>query len=515
MSELSVEEPDPEDDENQPDPTPPSIPQPPPKTSTRVRSIKRRTVGDILAAKDAILADPDPISEGLPARKRHRSAHNTDLEKALFIWFTQVRTKNIPVTGDMIIEKGKQYGTELGISNFKYSEGWLTRFKQRHGISSRIISGESTGIDVSLITDGRKEAIEVMKNYDLKDIYNIDETGLFYRMLPDRSLSTSDHVKGTKKMKDRITIALVCNADGSDKLKPFVIGKALNPRSFKDFNAHLYVDYTANKKAWMTSLIFCEFFRKFNARMRRENRKVLLIMDNAPSHAEPLLSNVRIHYLPPTTTSHLQPLDAGIIQCFKSYYRQKQLKHLIHCIDDKQPPIVPLDKDIRFVKRAWDEVSPTTIQNCWRHSGLTVNAHNDHDISTSTDSGEEDFSDLLAEAYRRLEIDDDMQLSVAEFVGLDKNSVNCDTLTDDMIMDSITRSDDAPSIDGDESEYDDDFESKVPTTNEAKSALEKVLRFCETFNDKDVIEKCIYIQDFISKSTASKSKQSTLDTFFK
>jgi hypothetical protein len=59
-----------------------------------------------------------------------------------------------------------------------------------------------------------------------------------------------------------------------------------------------------------------------------------VIMDNAPSHSVPNLSNVEIHFLPPTTTSHLQPLDAGIIQCFKGHYRRQHLRHLVDCIDN-------------------------------------------------------------------------------------------------------------------------------------------------------------------------------------
>jgi len=54
--------------------------------------------------------------------------------------------------------------------------------------------------------------------------------------------------------------------------------------------------------------------------MRRANRNILLLIDNAPTHNllnSLNLTNVTIHCLPPNTTSHLQPLDAGIIHSFK------------------------------------------------------------------------------------------------------------------------------------------------------------------------------------------------------
>ena len=79
-------------------------------------------------------------------------------------------------------------------------------------------------------------------------MFNVDETGLFHRMLPDRSLATVEATKGVKRAKDQLTVVLTCNADGIDKLKPFVIGKYQKPRCFHDFNVNLYVHYTANKK---------------------------------------------------------------------------------------------------------------------------------------------------------------------------------------------------------------------------------------------------------------------------
>jgi hypothetical protein len=137
-----------------------------------------------------------------------------------------------------------------------------------------------------------------------------------------------------------------------------------NPRCFKNFNVQLYVDYKAKTKEWMTSLIFSDFLRSFNAQMRQSKRKVLLIMDNAPSHLLPMMWNVKPNFLPPTTTSHLQPLDAGIIQNFKSHYRKFQLKQYVDLLDAKKQPNIILSEAIRFIKYSWDKVIPQTIGNC-------------------------------------------------------------------------------------------------------------------------------------------------------
>ena len=94
------------------------------------KPIKRRTVGDILSHKD------DLDKSATPTRKRHRSAHHSDMEKALFLWFSQTRANNISVTDDILREKAKKFGEELGITDFKFSNGWLCRFKARHAVSN-------------------------------------------------------------------------------------------------------------------------------------------------------------------------------------------------------------------------------------------------------------------------------------------------------------------------------------------------------------------------------------------
>ena len=54
--------------------------------------------------------------------------------------------------------------------------------------------------------------------------------------------------------------------------------------------------------------------------MKRQNRNILLLVDNAPTHAlyeTTNLTNIVIKYLLPNITAHLQPCDQGIINSFK------------------------------------------------------------------------------------------------------------------------------------------------------------------------------------------------------
>ena len=82
--------------------------------------------------------------------------------------------------------------------------------------------------------------------YKIEDIFNADETGLFFCSLPNRSMVTKgDTCKGGKIAKKRITVLLCCSAMG-EKLKPMVIGHSLKPRCFKGYKAaSLPVTYAA------------------------------------------------------------------------------------------------------------------------------------------------------------------------------------------------------------------------------------------------------------------------------
>ena len=103
-------------------------------------------------------------------------------------------------------------------------------------------------------------------------------------MSPSQTLSTKP-VPGRKKDKTRITVLLGVNATGTDKLKPWVIGNAKRPRPLSKINLErLPVFYRGNKKAWMNSVVFKEVLYEMDSYFRAKNKKILLLVDNAPSH---------------------------------------------------------------------------------------------------------------------------------------------------------------------------------------------------------------------------------------
>ena len=90
---------------------------------------------------------------------------------------------------------------------------------------------------------------------------------------------TSCAQEGKKVNKDRLTVAVICDALGRKKTRPIVIGKHKRPHCYGRWDDKSIVDYYYNSTAWMTMDIFDSWLQKFNKQMKLQNQKVLLLID--------------------------------------------------------------------------------------------------------------------------------------------------------------------------------------------------------------------------------------------
>lgn len=283
--------------------------------------------------------------------------------------------------GSWLQTQAMSLANKLNISNFKASNHWLANFKRRYHLSNVLITGESAKVDQQKIEDWLVEHQQKLMSYRPEDLYNCDETGLFYRLLPSRTLS----VKGAKchggaASKERITILLCTNMSGTHKLTPLVIGKSRQPRCFpklprnqKHFSASAVgCHYRHHPKSWMDRSLFDEWLKNLQRMMAKDRRQILLLMDNFSGHhlTTALLPNIELLYLPANTTSLSQPLDQGIIQNCKVYYKRDLLNFYFAQLETDDPSVqikpINLLQALRLVKTAWDSVKKETIVNCFR-----------------------------------------------------------------------------------------------------------------------------------------------------
>ena len=153
-------------------------------------------------------------------------------------------------TEDILIEKAHYITTELSVA-FVGSNSWLQGFKGQYGIC-----GQTWSVNENDVSAVHKQIQDLLKEYKLWNIYNMDETGLYYQKPLDKDLTTRQ-MSGVKGDKTQITLAFTVNADGSDIHKPLFIGWACRPHCFgRNDGLDLGFDYHWNRKAWMTSKIF-------------------------------------------------------------------------------------------------------------------------------------------------------------------------------------------------------------------------------------------------------------------
>ena len=138
-------------------------------------------------------------------------------------------------------------------------------------------------------------------SFDRRDIYNADETGLFWKNDSDYTMETSFlNCSDKKASKERITAMICCSAEG-EMVPNYYIGAYKKPRVFR---GSVYNDYVSdrNHKGWMNGEIFSRWLAKFKAHVCE--RRVL----------------------PPWTTSGLTKPRSFLGTSLPSFYRRIQLR---------------------------------------------------------------------------------------------------------------------------------------------------------------------------------------------
>ncbi|XP_072141031.1 tigger transposable element-derived protein 6-like [Dermacentor andersoni] len=447
--------------------------------------LAQSTISTILKTGSTTIVKAGAIGGHADQRKRVRDPLYADVEEALYQWFITTRAHNVPISGPILATKAKNFAFLLGRPNFEPGGGWIQRFKERHGIVYKNVVGEAASLD----TEAKQQWLQtklpsVLERYAEKDIYNCDETALFFQMLPSKTHALKgDRCPGGKHSKLRVTVLLCVSMDGSHRLKPFVIGRSKKPTCFK--NQHIPVRYRSNKKARMTRDLFEEWLLEFDSLIEGQGRKVVLLLDNCSAHSvNPKLTSVELMFLPPNTTAGLQPLDAGVIANFKVLYRRHMLEWLILAIDraapgtsghaDGPPDLkISLLKAVRFVYGAWYEVKQSTIYNCFKKAGFV----RQDEFPQPTETNTVEAADIT-EFWELVPTGDTGGASMEEFLTADSAASFCDEVTDEAIAEDVLSRQTAKLCDGGDGSSDSDNEigsgSLTPTTMSTQSALSSI-----------------------------------------
>ncbi|XP_025099953.1 tigger transposable element-derived protein 1-like [Pomacea canaliculata] len=318
--------------------------------------MSRSTISTILKLKEQL--KEANVSKGVSTLTKQRPKIKEEVEKLLLVYINEKQLEGVSISESFICEKAlttyedlqkKTPGTSAARNFvFKASRGWFEKFRHRTGIHCVTRHGEAASSDKAGAEKFVQEFRQIIEEggYIPQQVFNADETGLFWKKLPNKTYITKEEkaLPGHKSMKDRLTLLLCSNASGDLKLKP----------------------------------LFCPDCERIPTEEHLSLK--CLLLDNAPAHPPNLneylegeFDFVHVRYLPPNTTPLLQPMDQQVISNFKKLYKKALFKK---CFDVRNDTNLTL-KDfwenhfhvlncVHLIDSAWNQVTYRTMNSGWR-----------------------------------------------------------------------------------------------------------------------------------------------------
>ena len=132
--------------------------------------------------KDQLLSGPSHRQ-----RKRKREGQYAELEDAMNLWIEGKNSQGALPSNSVIAAKAIKLSKLYGIEGFSAGPSWVTRFKKRKNILWKKQHCEKQSADVDGADSWLDDTLpDLLSQYSEDDIYNADETGMYWRGLPDR-----------------------------------------------------------------------------------------------------------------------------------------------------------------------------------------------------------------------------------------------------------------------------------------------------------------------------------------
>ncbi|XP_015339967.1 tigger transposable element-derived protein 4 [Marmota marmota marmota] len=460
--------------------------------------IKKNSLSSIMKNKDKVLEAFESLRFD-PKRKRLRTAFYTDLEEALMRWYRIAQCLNVPVNGPMLRLKANDFAQKLGHNDFKCSNGWLDRFKSRYGLVFRAQPAEASGVSVDPSTVWYQNILPYYLNdYHPKNVFNIKETGLLYRMLPTNTFAFKGETCSVGKLcKDRITLVVGANMDGSEKLPLLVIGKNKNPHCFKGIKS-LPVHYEANRMAWMTSDIFEQWMQKLDEKFQAQQRRVVIFVDSSPAHPEVKnLKSIELAFFPSCLSSKFVAMKQGVIKSLKIKYRHCLIKKFLSSVEDSREFTFSLLDAVDTLHLCWSTVTSETIIKSYEEAGFKSQKEENDPANAERDPGLDLVTHALGAGVEFPE-----GLSIEEYAALDDDLETCEAVpNDESECTEESQPDETGFYTSDEEDDGGSLETELPlpSKNEALTALDTLKKFLRSQDMNDGLHNSLAeLENFIN-----------------
>lgn len=339
-------------------------------------------------------------AKGMPTRAQaheHEQILTKPEEGTLVRWVKRLNLTGFPISPALlrqmaqeVLENRETHASErhrISAETPTIGHEWLYRFLNRHqtlkGVYSRQLEAcrhkEATPANIGAwYLAYRAQCNE--RNYDLQNIYNMDETGFAVGATQSTRIIVDSVQKSNWKVtagKQEWITVLECIDAAGGALPPLIIFKAkytntkwIPPNTPPDWC------FSTSANGWSSNSHGFEWVRKVfepESRKKSGNQPRLLIMDGHSSHitgnfiALCIENNIDILILPPHCSHLLQPLDVGVYGPLKRYHA-KEIDRYSRMGTTRFPRVEWLEIYIRIRSQA---LSTSNILGGWRGAGLS------------------------------------------------------------------------------------------------------------------------------------------------
>ncbi|XP_015606874.2 jerky protein homolog-like, partial [Cephus cinctus] len=245
----------------------------------------------------------------------------------------------------------------------------------------------------------------------------------------------------------------------------------------------------------MDSQLFCNWYKndftknvKEWRKAQRKTGKVLLLLDNAPSHPSAEVLNTldpdfELRFLLPNVTSLIQPMDQGVIETMKRLYRKQILGRLFLAEERTEESVVAFAKSLNLKHccymraNAWASLTEANLKNAWNKlwpASEEMPEEFERENSNAEEGGVNEFTEL----FNSIPGFTDCNHEDAEnWLNDDADDPGCQILTDDQIVSSVLHDENIDPEDNDSDENTD--ASDKPSHGEAFEAFETAMEWYE------------------------------------
>lgn len=389
----------------------------------RNMGLSQSTISRVMKKRDEILERWNQNEN--PSRKRNRPFKHAKVDEALLEWLLFAKANKLPISGPILMRQAEVIAKQIGCPQFKPSNGWLWRWKERYRLFYRgdlllgekrhsggiiesryvkilpkptpIIKMESNSVvdkrysschltsvrhvqgerDVHMQLEHYGQCAQgnslsrsvllarISKDYHLEDIFCAVGSSFQFRLMSRPGM--------TLKPKESVCIWFCCNTDGTEKLK-LLVTHNLSPRSL---GTHYLspVSLKASENGYLTDTLLIEWLLNWDAKLAKQERKILLAFTTHNAGPKVKLQNISLCIFPKENPLSGHHFGEELVNEFNMFYRQFLLERLKEDTNiGVRTEISLLQKmsEITLVEasytmnKAWLRVTPHTIKSSFQ-----------------------------------------------------------------------------------------------------------------------------------------------------